>query len=298
VRIECLALILFFVSGLTSLAYESIFFVLLRRVFGVTAYATSTVVAAFMAGLALGSFCFWGWVGRWTRHVRVYGLMELAIGVYCYCAPHLIDLSIGVYSFLYIQQHFSPLPLTAIRFLISFLILIVPSFLMGGTLPVISQFLLRSSEEIQWKLPKLYAINTLGGSVGVFLSTYLLFLNVGIRNTLRLMVILNLIVFLAALLLDRFRKSVETADTGVLQQWVQLHHMRRQDLLVILNTARSVFPHMAFFFGGRQGYLVASCSPLVVDYERLKRWNKSDGFGAFVRTIPFGNLFPFLETYC
>jgi spermidine synthase len=58
-------------------------------------------------------------------------------------------------------------------------------------------------------------------------------------------------------------------DRGVLQQWVQIHHMRPQDLLVILNTAAQVFPHVAFFVGPEQGLLIASPSPLECDARQL-----------------------------
>src|SRR5262249_35071310 len=56
---------------------------------------------------------------------------------------------------------------------------------------------------------------------------------------------------------------------GILQQWVQVHHMRPRDFQVILNTAARVFPHVSFFLGPEQGLLVASSSPLNVDYQQI-----------------------------
>jgi spermidine synthase len=58
---------------------------------------------------------------------------------------------------------------------------------------------------------------------------------------------------------------------GVLQQWVQLHHIRAETLLVLLNTAAKVFPHVAFFAGPEQGLLIASSGPLECDFPRLKQ---------------------------
>jgi spermidine synthase len=58
-------------------------------------------------------------------------------------------------------------------------------------------------------------------------------------------------------------------ERGVLQQWVQIHHMRPQDLMVILNTAARVFPHVAFFLGPEQGLLIASPGPLECDARQL-----------------------------
>ena len=61
------------------------------------------------------------------------------------------------------------------------------------------------------------------------------------------------------------------APGGVLQQWVQLHHIRRSELATILRTLRAVFPEVALFVGGGQGILVASATPLVASEARLAR---------------------------
>jgi spermidine synthase len=62
---------------------------------------------------------------------------------------------------------------------------------------------------------------------------------------------------------------------GVLQQWVQIHHMRLQDFLLILNTAARVFPYVAFFQGPEQGLLVASASPLELDYDQIQAFDRT-----------------------
>jgi len=61
------------------------------------------------------------------------------------------------------------------------------------------------------------------------------------------------------------------AEHGVLQQWVALHHLRARDLLVILNTAAQVFPHVAFFQSPDEGHglIIASSSPLELDYRLI-----------------------------
>ena len=62
---------------------------------------------------------------------------------------------------------------------------------------------------------------------------------------------------------------------GVLQQWVQLHHIRREELATIVKTLHEVFPHVALFVGGGQGILVASGSPLRASREALGRLEQS-----------------------
>jgi spermidine synthase len=66
------------------------------------------------------------------------------------------------------------------------------------------------------------------------------------------------------------------SEHGVLQQWVALHHLRTRDLLVILNTAAQVFPHIAFFQGANPGHglLIASSSPLQADYARIAAFDE------------------------
>jgi len=59
------------------------------------------------------------------------------------------------------------------------------------------------------------------------------------------------------------------AERGVFQQWVQLHHVYRRDFSTVVHTLRSVFPHVALFYGGGQGILVASMAPLAASQRRL-----------------------------
>ncbi|HYP90462.1 MAG TPA: fused MFS/spermidine synthase, partial [Polyangiaceae bacterium] len=60
------------------------------------------------------------------------------------------------------------------------------------------------------------------------------------------------------------------AERGVFQQWVQLHHVRRKDFATVVHTLRSVFPHVALFYGGQQGILVASMQPLAASEARVE----------------------------
>ena len=58
---------------------------------------------------------------------------------------------------------------------------------------------------------------------------------------------------------------------GILQQWVQLHHIRPREVATIVRTLRGVFAHVALFEGGAQGILVASEKPLVASQARLSK---------------------------
>ena len=71
----------FFLSGATGLVYQVLWLRMLGLVFGHTVYAITTVLAAFMAGLALGSFVFARLSPRIRDLIRAYGLLEIGIGV-------------------------------------------------------------------------------------------------------------------------------------------------------------------------------------------------------------------------
>src|SRR5262249_810206 len=109
---------LFLLSGATSLAYELVFTKLLGTIFGTAAYAVATVLASFMAGLALGS----AFIGRRADHIRRplrwYAIAELAIGAYVVATPLLVDLVRDAYVGIYRAHPLTMAWLTVVRFLV------------------------------------------------------------------------------------------------------------------------------------------------------------------------------------
>jgi spermidine synthase len=83
-------------------------------------------------------------------------------------------------------------------------------------------------------------------------------------------------------------------ERGVLQQWVALHHLRSQDLLVILNTAARVFPHLAFFMGPSHGLLIASASPLQFDYDTIQKLDSLPQVAQDVKKLNLPSLWSLL----
>src|SRR5437867_8288540 len=82
--------VFFFLSGATGLLYEIVWMRQLILVFGSTTYAVSAVLSAFMLGLALGSFGFGRAADRGVNLVRLYGLLEIGVGLYVLVAPFLL----------------------------------------------------------------------------------------------------------------------------------------------------------------------------------------------------------------
>lgn len=182
---------LFFVSGACGLIYEIVWSRLLVFVFGGTTFAITTVLACFMGGLALGSFLAGRFSHRLNRPARVYGLLEIGVGLYCLLIPLLLDLALPMYQALATVSGGSFFWLTAARVLVCALILIVPTALMGATLPLLSKAFVRRAGELGGAVARLYGINTIGAFVGCAGAGFLLLPAVGLSNSILLAALLN-----------------------------------------------------------------------------------------------------------
>ena len=80
------------------------------------------------------------------------------------------------------------------------------------------------------------------------------------------------------------------AQGGVLQQWVQFHHMGRRELASILGTVRSVFPHVALFAHGNQGIIVAGEAPLAISRSRAATLAARPSIAALLEGADLGDL--------
>lgn len=184
--------LLFFASGAFGLVYQVVWARMLGVVFGTTSLAVSTVLSAFMAGLALGSFVFGRWIDARERPLRVFGILEIGIGLYALVFPHLVELLLGTTHAWLPGGSFYMLSL--VRFGLSFLLLLVPVSFMGATLPVMSRMLVRRFSRLGAGVGGLYAVNTLGAVAGVLAATFFLMEALGLRGTCYAMACGNLAV--------------------------------------------------------------------------------------------------------
>src|SRR5690349_23787963 len=135
----------FILSGATGLIYEVLWARMLGLVFGATTLAVSTVLAAFMGGLALGSALAGKLAQKIKKPLSTYGLMEIGIAVYALLVPLLFRLIDHLYVVIWQQLHPGYFTFSLWRFLLSGLVLLVPTTLMGATLPTLTVALVRSS---------------------------------------------------------------------------------------------------------------------------------------------------------
>lgn len=195
--------LLFFLSGALGLIYEVLWLRMLILVFGSTQFAVSTILTAFMGGLALGSYLFGRWIDRRGDPVRLYGLVEIGIGIYAIAVPFLFDRLVPVYK--WIWESFEPgyFAFSLLRFLFVLVVLIVPTTLMGGTLPILSKFVARREETIGLSVGSLYATNTFGAVAGTSLAGFILIPGWGVSRAILIAATLNMLVGATALLLYR-----------------------------------------------------------------------------------------------
>jgi len=173
----------FFLSGATGLVYQVVWLRVLGLVFGHTVYATTTVLAAFMAGLALGSLLAARRMPKLQSLIAVYGWLEIGIGACCALLPIALENAPPFWVALSngLGLHYRGLLL--VEFVLAFALLVVPTTLMGATLPVLSQALVAGGDKGRREVGTLYAINTFGAVLGVALAGYVLLPALGNRST-------------------------------------------------------------------------------------------------------------------
>jgi spermidine synthase len=194
-----LTFLLFFVSGVLALLYEVIWLRLLVLVLGSTQSAVTAVLVAFMGGLALGALL----AGRLadssrTHPLILYAALECGIGLSALGVPSMLNW--------FAPAHIVPSSLNAS------LVLLVPTTLMGATLPILTRFVTRHPDEIGVSVGSLYAVNTAGAVIGTLLTGFALIPGFGVSRSIHLAASANLalgtLAFVAAMLTRAQRVAV------------------------------------------------------------------------------------------
>ncbi len=213
-HVQLVILVLFFFSGACGLIYEVVWMRMLTLVFGATAFAASTILAAFFAGLALGGFYFGRVVDKGRAPLRVYALLEAGVGAFAFLMPVLFaglgELYVGVARHVDVGYY----GISLVRFTFSFLVLLVPATLMGGTLPVMVKFLAHRQERLGSHVGRLYSINTFGAVVGTLAAGFFLILLLGVKETAYVAGVTNLLIAGTVMTLDRRWAGHRVPDGG------------------------------------------------------------------------------------
>ena len=206
--------VLFFLSGACALVYQVMWLRLLALVFGVTVYAASTVLASFMGGLALGSYAAGRIAGRLTSPLKTFGLVEIGVGLSALATPLILE---GVKNLWVVLQPSLPsslLFLTPARFAAAFAVLIVPTTLMGATLPIVMRSALATDSSLAGRIGWLYAINTAGAIVGVITAGFVFVADLGVARSFQIAASVNVAIGVAAIVASRWLTPATTVATA------------------------------------------------------------------------------------
>jgi predicted membrane-bound spermidine synthase len=194
---------MFVVSGFAALIYQVVFSKSLALTFGSTSTATYTVLAVYMGGMALGAWLGGRLAQGRSDALKLYAWCELGIGAYCVATPLIFK---GIQA-LYVALAGGVAPdagmLTVLRALLGASALLVPTVLMGATLPVLARFLELRSATLGASVALLYGANTVGAALGALLAGYWILPELGVWRTTLTAAALNLGVAWLALRLAR-----------------------------------------------------------------------------------------------
>jgi predicted membrane-bound spermidine synthase len=208
-----MVLFLFFCSGATALIYEVLWSKYLSLIFGSTVQAQTTVLAVFMGGLALGNRLFGKRSDSVSSPLRVYGCIEIAIGLYAYAFEWLYYGADAMFVWLGSPFLGRETILLAIKGVLSACLLLGPTILMGGTLPLIAAWLHRKGAEPGRLSARFYAVNTLGAVCGAGLAGFYLLKTFGLVATALLTGFINIVIGVVAIMIARRQQPVSASQS-------------------------------------------------------------------------------------
>ena len=203
---------LLFCSGLCALVYQTVWLRQFRLVFGASTYATAAVLAIFMAGLGVGSARLGKTADRRDVPLAFYARLELLIAASAALSIPLLWIVTRVYFAAGGSTRLGVGGASIIRLILAALILGVPTFLMGGTLPAAARAIETSADPRRRGVALLYGANTLGAVTGTLLATFAMLEIFGNRLTLLIAALLNALVAIVAAAEARRQRAEPTAD--------------------------------------------------------------------------------------
>jgi spermidine synthase len=187
-----------FCSGAAALVYQTVWLREFRLIFGASTFATAAVLAIFMGGLGAGSAILGRRADEREAPLAFYGMLEIGVALSAALSPLLLILIRKFYIALGGSVTLGLFLATVVRLIFATLVLAIPTFLMGGTLPAAARAVETDEDSGRRNLALLYGVNTLGAVCGTLISTFWLLEQLGNRRTLFGAVVLNALVGILA----------------------------------------------------------------------------------------------------
>lgn len=188
----------FVASGAAALGYEIVWGRWLATVLGASTLAASVVLSCYMGGLAAGAWFFGRFSAKTSNPLRIYALVEALIAVCAVIFPLLADVTFGL----------SP----ALRVVVAVLILLAPTFLMGGTLPLVIAWSEQRALPEGATLGRLYGLNTLGAALGSLVAGFVLIPGIGLEGSNAVAAAINIFIALVAFVMSRGDEGAPDAE--------------------------------------------------------------------------------------
>ncbi|MFA8344450.1 MAG: fused MFS/spermidine synthase [Rhodothermaceae bacterium] len=232
--------IFFIITGATGLIYQVTWFKYLSLFVGNSTYAQMIVLSTFLGGLAIGNYVFGKKADKILNHVRVYGVLELFVGIYCLIYPvfneFLGELFLNTAGEMNIDGQ--NLVFVILRFLFASSLLLLPTIAMGGTLPLISKFFIDKISNVRRELAILYFLNSFGAVWGIILSGFFLIKIIGLDNTIYFTAVINILIGLFAILLGIKKESItEIEEPEEEKEKYQISNSTLKIIIAIVGTS-------------------------------------------------------------
>jgi len=197
----------FFASGFAALLYQVIWQRLLVLFSGADLYSVTIIVASFMGGMGVGHLAGGHVADRISPRTSLvcFAGAELAIALFGFFSRALY------YDFLYNRFGAAPIPAPALALLL-FISLLVPTFFMGASLPLLSRALASRLERAASVIGVLYGVNTLGAAAGALVSTWVLLPRLGLEGGIRVGVLFNVLCAVVLLPAIAWRRPAVTVS--------------------------------------------------------------------------------------
>ncbi|MFL6195556.1 MAG: fused MFS/spermidine synthase [Thermoanaerobaculia bacterium] len=206
--------LLLFGSGFCALVYQTAWLRMFRLIFGASPAASAAVLAIFLAGRGFGGLLLGRRADRHRSPLSLYAGLEAGIAVSAGLSPFLLLLVEWLYVSMGGSSRLGLAGSSVVRILLSVVVLGLPTFLMGGTLPAVARAVERRADVGRRVIGVLYSVNTLGAVLGALLTTFFALEVLGIRKSIWIAALLNLLVVLAARGLAREMPAEEPAEAA------------------------------------------------------------------------------------
>lgn len=192
-------------SGASALIYQVLWVRLLTLSIGSTSVSISIVLSVFFLGLGLGSYFAGALIRRFKDALKIYIFAEAGIAL---CAVAILPILLNLDHFI------SLLPIVEagiwMKFFIVVLLLIIPTFLIGVTFPLLAAIAIHDNSEIGHKLAHFYAFNSVGAVIGTLSSALVLIPHLGLDGSMYVAALLNIsIVLIGTLQYGRLARSTK-----------------------------------------------------------------------------------------